>query len=85
MIAPVQLNSEGFARESRSIEQDSDLFLKLLHDPEKDGPNELNLFVQKGRQCQRHSMIPLEANWQFMTLSERKEDFPPKHRDPYDE
>jgi replicative DNA helicase len=73
MIAPCQLNREGYTREAASIEHDADFHLKLVQpDPDND-PNQVRLLVEKNRQGPRFLSVELQLDAQFMTLSDRSE------------
>jgi len=70
MIAPCQLNREGYTREAASIEHDADLHLKLVQPDPDNEPNKIDLLVEKNRQGPRFLRVELQLDAEFMTLSD---------------
>jgi replicative DNA helicase len=71
MIAPCQLNREGYTREAASIEHDADFHLKLVQPDPDNNPNHIDLLVEKNRQGPRFLSVELQLDAEFMTLSDR--------------
>jgi replicative DNA helicase len=71
MIAPCQLNREGYTREAASIEHDADLHLKLVQPDADNQPDQIDLLVEKNRQGSRFRRVELQLDEEFMTLSDR--------------
>jgi len=68
IIALTQLNADGASRESRAIEHDADLFLKISQDEKN--PNDWYLNIVLARACPRAS-IPLTFRSEFLRFDER--------------
>jgi replicative DNA helicase len=77
MIAPCQLNREGYTREAASIEHDADLHLKLVQPDADNQPDQIDLLVEKNRQGPRFLRVGLQLDAEFMTLSDRYRPRPP--------
>jgi replicative DNA helicase len=73
MIAPCQLNREGYTREAASIEHDADFHLKLVQPDPDNEPNQVRLLLEKNRQGPRFLSVELQLDAEFMTLSDRSE------------
>ena len=68
IIALTQLNSDGASRESRAIEHDADLFLKISQDEKN--PNDWYLNIVLARACPKAS-IPLTFRAEYLRFDER--------------
>jgi len=67
IIALTQLNADGASRESRAIEHDCDMFLKIAQDPEDLKKWSLNIAL--ARSCPRAS-IPLSFRSEYLRFEE---------------
>jgi len=69
IIALTQLNADGASRESRGIENDCDMFLKIQRDEEKPSDWWLNIALSRATSTGR---IPLSFRSEFLRFDERE-------------
>jgi replicative DNA helicase len=69
IIALTQLNSEGYSRESRGIEHDCDLFLKIQRDEKQPADWWLNIALSRATSTGR---IPLSFKPEYLRFDERE-------------